>query len=177
MNINTVYRCPYYGNNLECPKECDNYIPPTLLIDEFDLYKPFFCDRNGVLIDNDKNSICQITIDADIEYSLQNAIDYISKCKVRGEKGDIMAEYVGGKPVVVEKGDEFCEDYKLYRSISGNAQELLNLISDTLFTINKGGDKVKGLAYIEGYLEGFQMLMDALRYIDPPANFGDKEGE
>ena len=76
-----------------------------------------------------------------------------------------------------EKVDESCEDYKLYRSISGNAQELLNLISDTLFTINKGGDKAKGLAHIEGYLEGFQMLMDALRYIDPPANFGDKEGE
>lgn len=76
-----------------------------------------------------------------------------------------------------EKVDETCGDYKLYRSISGNAQELLNLISDTLFTINKGGDKVKGLAHIEGYLEGFQMLMDALRHIDPPANFGDKEGE
>lgn len=76
-----------------------------------------------------------------------------------------------------EKVDESCEDYKLYRSISGNAQELLNLISDTLFTINKGGDKVKGLARIEAYLEGLQMLIDALRYIDPPANFGDKEGE
>lgn len=76
-----------------------------------------------------------------------------------------------------EKVDESCEDYKLYRSISGNAQELLNLISDTLFVINKGGDKVKGLARIEAYLEGLQMLIDALRYIDPPANFGDKEGE
>ncbi len=78
---------------------------------------------------------------------------------------------------VDEKVDESCDDYKLYRSISGNAKELLNLISDELFAINKGGDKVKGLALIEGYLEGFQMLMNALRYIDPPANFGDKEGE
>ena len=73
--------------------------------------------------------------------------------------------------------DESCDDYKLYRSISGNAKELLNLISDTLFAINKGGDKVKGLALIEAYIEGFQMLTDTLRYIDPPANFGDKEGE
>lgn len=76
-----------------------------------------------------------------------------------------------------EKVDESCGDYKLYRSISRNAKELLNLISDALFTINKGGDKVKGLALIEAYLEGFQMLMDALRYIDPPVNFDDKEGE
>lgn len=88
MNINTVYRCPYYGSPIECPKEC-NSIPRTMWPDKFYTYEPFFCDRDGVLIDNDKNSICRINIDADIKHSLQNAIDYISKCKVRGEKGEL----------------------------------------------------------------------------------------
>lgn len=93
MNINTVYRCPYYGNSIECPNEC-NSIQHATLANEFYAtdkiygYDPFFCDRDGVLIDNDKNPICRINIDTDIEHSLQNAINYISKCKVRGEKGE-----------------------------------------------------------------------------------------
>lgn len=93
MNINNVYRCPYYGSPIECPIICSNEcnsIPRTVSIDEiYDTYEPVFCNRDGVLIDNDKKSICRITIDADIEHSLQNAIDYISKCKVRGEKGEL----------------------------------------------------------------------------------------
>jgi len=93
MNINTVYRCPCYGNSIECPNEC-NSIQHATLANEFYAtdkiygYDPFFCDRDGVLIDNDKNPICRINIDTDIEHSLQNAINYISKCKVRGEKGE-----------------------------------------------------------------------------------------
>ena len=87
MNISTVYRCPYYGDSIECPNEC-SFIRRGILVDKFYAYDPFFCDRDGVLIDNDENPICRINIDADIERSLQNAIDYISKCKVRGEKGE-----------------------------------------------------------------------------------------
>lgn len=94
MNINTVYRCPYYSDPIECPKECNSIQHATLAnefyaTDKIYEYDPFFCDRDGVLIDNNNKSICRINIDADIEHSLQNAIDYISKCKVRGEKGEL----------------------------------------------------------------------------------------
>ena len=88
MNINTVYRCPYYGDSINCPNEC-SFIRHALRVDKFYVHEPFFCDHDGVLIDNDHTSICRINIDTDIEHSLQNAIDYISKCKVRGEKGEL----------------------------------------------------------------------------------------
>ena len=88
MAIVSVYKCPYYGKNIDCPHE-RNFIPCGMLVDKFYTYDPFFCDRDGVLIDNHKNAICRINIDTDVEHSLQNTIDYISKCKVRGEKGDL----------------------------------------------------------------------------------------
>ena len=84
MAIVSVYKCPYHGNSIECPNEC-NSIPRTILIDKCYAYDPFFCDRDGVLIDNHKSAICRINIDTDVEHSLQRAIDYISKCKVKKE--------------------------------------------------------------------------------------------